>query len=76
VKGEYILFSLKDLIKNFYPTQHLIIHIMGGEDYHVINNCLDELNPFYLDFNVRTIEIYRDELGKLKDIIKIMISEI
>lgn len=49
---------------------------MGGEDYHVINNYLDELNPFYLYFNVRTIEIYRDELGKLKDIIKIMISEI
>lgn len=70
------MFSLRDLIRNFYPTQYLIVHIMGGEDFHVITKYLDESNPFYLDFNVRTIEIYRDELGKLKDIIKIIISEI
>ena len=70
------MFSLRDLIKNFYSTQHLKIYIMGGDNFYTTTTCLNELNPTYLDFNVRTIEIYRDELGKLKDIIKIIISEI
>jgi len=69
------MFSLRDLIKNFYPTQYLIVHIMGGDDFHVITQYLEESNPTYLDFNVRTIEIHRNELGKLKDILKIIVSE-
>jgi hypothetical protein len=70
------MITLGVLIRNFYPTQYLIIHIMGGEDFHVTNEYLNESNPFYLDYNVRTIEIYRDESGKLKDIIKVIISEL
>ena len=70
------MFTLRDLIKNFYPYQHLSICIMSGEKFDAITEYIKETHPIYLDFYVRTIEIYRDdELGKLKDILKIIISK-
>ena len=69
------MFVLRDLIKNFYPYQHLSIYIMSGEKFDTTTEYLEESHSFYLDFYVRTIEIYRDELGKLKDILKIIISK-
>jgi len=48
---------------------------MSGEKFNTTTEYLEELYPTYLDFYVRTIEIYRDELGKLKDILKIIISK-
>ena len=70
------MFTLKDLIRNFYPSQHLIIYIMGGKELHTTTKHLDELNPICLDFIVRTIEIHRDELGKLKDILRIIVTKV
>ena len=69
------MFTLRDLIKNFYPSQYLSIYIMSGEKFDTTKEYIEELYPIYLDFYVRTIEIYRDELGKLKDILKIIISK-
>jgi len=49
---------------------------MSGEKFDAITEYIKETHPIYLDFYVRTIEIYRDdELGKLKDILKIIISK-
>lgn len=69
------MFTLRDLIKNFYSSQHLSIYIMSGEKIDTTTKYIEELQPIYLDFYVRTIEIYRDEIGKLKDILKIIISK-
>jgi len=48
---------------------------MSGEKFDTTTEYLEESHSIYLDFYVRTIEIYRDELGKLKDILKIIISK-
>jgi hypothetical protein len=48
---------------------------MSGENFDTTTEYLEESHLIYLDFYVRTIEIYRDELGKLKDILKIIISK-
>jgi len=69
------MFTLRDLIKNFYSSQHLSIYIMNGEKFDTTTEYLKESRLIYLDFYVRTIEIYRDELGKLKDILKIIVSK-
>jgi hypothetical protein len=69
------MFLLRDLIKNFYPTQSLYIHIMNGDSLHMTPEYLEVSNNICLDFYVRTIEIYRDEMGKLKDIITVIVSK-
>jgi hypothetical protein len=48
---------------------------MSGDKFDTTTKCLEEAHSIYLDFYVRTIEIYRDELGKLKDILKIIVSK-
>ena len=69
------MFTLRDLIKNFYPSQYLSIYIMSGDKFDTTTEYLEKSQSIYLNFYVRTIEIYRDELGKLKNILKIIVSK-
>lgn len=69
------MFTLRDLTRNLYSSQHVLIHIMGGEEYYITVANLRCLNPVYFDFTVRTIEIQRDENGMLTDILRIIISK-
>ena len=67
---------LKDLIRNFYPHQYIYIYNMNNKStIHTTTDHLSNSNHEYLTYEVRTIEIYRDELGKLKDILKVFISK-
>lgn len=69
------MIKLREQLDCLYPHQPLRIYIMGEQlEFSVDTMLLKENYPQYLDYLVRTVEVYRDDFGSYKDIIRILIS--
>ncbi|PKM69158.1 MAG: hypothetical protein CVU95_00825 [Firmicutes bacterium HGW-Firmicutes-2] len=68
--------KLIELLKCFYPSQSIQVYIMGEQrTYNFITNQLIESeNTEYHDYIVRTVDIFRDDLKQLRNVINIIVS--